>query len=269
MSLARDVEAIERQVWADMYAAAPEVFRSAAGVDHRRFDGALAVVAAKIPDTQFNRAFGFGVDAPAGERELDDVIAYMRAAAAPRWWLQPPPEARDLIAAIEARGFKASPRPWAKLARDLTAPLAKVESTLSIAVIGAEQGDAFSAIACAGFGAPPILGAWFKALIGRRHWRLYLASDGATPISVAALWCDGEAGWYGIAATDPNARGRGGQSAVLARLMRDCRADGARLLIAETGMKQPGAVSTSFDNMIRQGFAVAHARANYAPPEIA
>ena len=67
MSAARDVEAIERTVWEEMYAAAPPAFRAGAGLNVRRFAGAVALTAANIPDTQFNRAFGFGVDAPTND----------------------------------------------------------------------------------------------------------------------------------------------------------------------------------------------------------
>src|SRR5512143_4177381 len=91
MSLARDVEAVERAVWEDMFAAAPAGFRKAAGLSFRRFGGALAMAAASIPDAQFSRVFGFGVDAPSNERELDEAIAYMAASGAAHWWLQPPP----------------------------------------------------------------------------------------------------------------------------------------------------------------------------------
>ncbi|MBI3439344.1 MAG: GNAT family N-acetyltransferase [Proteobacteria bacterium] len=266
MNLARDVEAVERAVWQDMFAAAPAPFRDDAGLSHRRFDGALAIAAANIPDTQFSRAFAFGIDAPTDERELDNAIAFLRATGAPCWWLQPAPEERALIAAIEARGFNRTTRQWAKFVRRLDVD-ATVSTSLSVAQISAEQGDAFGAIVCEAFGAPPPLALWLKALIGRPNWRLYVASVDGVPVSAAAMWSDGDFAWYGIAGTNTAGRGRGGQTAVLARLINDARASGARLLVAETGEKQPGAVSTSFDNMIRQGFTVAYLRPNYAPPE--
>lgn len=266
MSFARDVEAVERAVWEDMCAAAPAAFRDAAGLSYRRFGGALAVAAAKFPDTQFNRVFGFGVDAPAGEGELDDAIAYMRAAGAPNWWIQPPPEQRGLVGAIEARGFIRTQRPWAKLAREL-GDGASAKASLAVEQIGPDRGDAFGAIVCEAFGAPPSLALWLKALIGRPNWRLYLATLAGAPISAAAGWSNGDLAWYGIAGTSKAGRGRGGQTAVLARLINDARETGARLLVAETGEKQAGVVSTSYDNMIRQGFAVVHLRPNYTPPE--
>jgi hypothetical protein len=267
MTAAYDVEAIERAVWEDLYAAAPADFRAAAKLDCRRFGGALASVAAAIPDTQFNRAFGFGVDVPWSEGELDEVIAFMRASGAPRWWLQPPPDKPDLIAAIEARGFNATPRAWAKLLRPLQAS-APVASGLTVKRVGAAEMDAFGAIVCEAFGAPPPLASWLSALSNRRQWNLYLAFDNGAPISAAAMWCDGNSAWYGIAGTSKAGRGRGGQTAVLAHLINDARDAGARVIVAETGVKQAGAVSTSYDNMIRQGFRLVHARPNYAPPQM-
>lgn len=266
MNLVRDAEAVEVAAWADMYAAAPQAFCEAVGLSCRRFDSALAVSAAKIPDTQFSRAFGFGVDTPATERELDDVIAHMHATGAQKWWLQPSPDQADLIAGIEARGFAATPRPWAKLVRMLDTP-AQAHSALVIEAIGAKHGDAFGAIVCEAFGAPPPLSVWLKALVGRANWRCYVAFDNGSPISAATMWSDGDLAWYGIAGTSAAGRGRGGQTAVLARLINDAREAGARMLVAETGVRQTGAVSTSYDNMIRQGFTLAYARANYAPPQ--
>ena len=211
MSLARDVEAVERAVWEDLFAAAPESFRKDAGLTHRRFGGALAMAAAGIPDTQFSRAFAFGVDAPSTERDLDDAIAFMGASGAARWWLQPSPDELDLIAAIERRGFTRTPRAWAKLARPLDNPAAAT-SNLTVEQIGAEEGSAFGAIVCEAFGAPPPLAIWLRTLIGRRNWRLYLASDNGVPISAAAMWSDGNLAWYGIAGTSKAGRARGGQS---------------------------------------------------------
>jgi hypothetical protein len=267
MSAARDVEAIERTVWEDMYAAAPAAFRAGAKLDCRRFGSVLGSVAAAIPDAQFNRAFGFGVDAPWNEHELDDVIAFMRASGAQRWWLQPSPDDPGLLAAVEARGFTPTSRPWAKLLRTLehAAPAA---SNLTIEKIGGNDSEAFGAIVCEAFGAPPQLAIWLAALADRANWRLYLASDDGAPISAAAMWCDRDGAWYGIAGTSKAGRGRGGQTAVLARLINDARAAGARVLVAETGDKQQGSASTSYDNMIRLGFRVVHVRPNYVPPEM-
>lgn len=262
MSLARDVEAVERAVWAEMYAAPPQSFRDAVGLTHRRFDGALALIAARIPDTQFNRVIGFGVDSPASEAELDLAIEAMRASGAPRWWLQPPPDEHELIAAIEARGFVRTPRPWAKMARPAT-PAIMVETELRVEQIGPAGIGAYSEIVCAAFGAPPLLGQWFAALAAQPNWRFYLAYDGDKAVAGAALWCDGATAWLGIAATAPQARRRGGQGALMARRIEDARRVGAKLIVTETGEKQPGVVSTSYDNMIRHGFEVVHARPNF------
>lgn len=262
MSLAHDVEAIERSVWGEMYAGAPQAFRDAVGLSQQRFDGALALIAARIPDTQFNRVIGFGIDAPASEVELDAAIEAMRASGAVRWWLQPPPQERGLIAAIEARGFVRTPRPWAKMARPAT-PATRVDSDLRVEQTGPAGIGAFSEIVCAAFGAPPMLGQWFAAIAARPNWFFYLAYAGDVPVAGAALWCDGDAAWLGIAGTSPQARRRGGQGALMARRIEDARAAGARLIVTETGEKQPGVVSTSYDNMIRHGFEVVHARPNY------
>jgi GNAT superfamily N-acetyltransferase len=266
--LPREVETIERSVWADMYDAAPVAFRDAVGLRQTRVGAALALSAAKIPDTQFNRAFGFGADSPSSPEELDAAIDDMRTFAGPRWWLQPSPLVRELAGWIEARGFKKAPRPWAKMARR-AAPPAKAETQYVIEEIGAGDSDAFASIICAGFGAPPAMAVWFKSLIGRTSWRFYLARDGQNPVAGAAMWSDGDAAWLGIAATDPAARNRGAQGALMARRIDDAIAARCRVIVTETGQKQSGAPNPSYDNMIRHGFSVVHLRDNYAPPEMA
>ena len=196
-------------------------------------------------------------------RELDAVIAHMAAEAGPRWWLQPPPWEHELIAAIEARGFTRAPRDWAKFARGPTPPI-HVDTELVVEQIGPHGGDAFTRIICAAFGAPPSLGMWFFALLALTNWRFYLAYDAGVAVAGGVLWCDGAAAWLGIAGTDPNARRRGAQGALMARRIEDARAAGARIIVTETGEKQLGAASTSYDNMLRHGFTVVHTRPNYA-----
>lgn len=67
-------------------------------------------------------------------------------------------------------------------------------------------------------------------------------------------------------ATDPACRRRGGQSALLARRVREALTHGCRLMVTTTGEAVPGDPQHSYHNIQRAGFAEAHLRANWAPP---
>jgi GNAT superfamily N-acetyltransferase len=73
-----------------------------------------------------------------------------------------------------------------------------------------------------------------------------------------------DAGWIGVAATQPEYRGRGVQGAVFAARFDRAREIGLRTLITETGITDPP--GPSYRNMLRTGFRPTYARPVYALP---
>ena len=257
------LEAVEREAWLDMYAAAPPPFAAATGLAATRLAGAAGFAIRVAPTIEFNRLQGLGVEEPATEAALDAALDWLRTNSNPSWALQIVPEAVP-TAWLEARGLGLYKHGWAKFFREPTLPPAP-STTLDIRAIDPEYAGDFGAVVQAGFGAPPPFAAWAGAVVGRPKWRCYVGYDGEAPVAAGALFIDASLGWLGFGTTLASHRGRGGQSALLHRRIADAVAEGVSGLVTETGRPAPGeeAAHPSFRNIGRAGFEIAYTRANY------
>lgn len=77
----------------------------------------------------------------------------------------------------------------------------------------------------------------------------------------------GDVGWLGIGGVLPAHRRRGGQAALLAHRIAEAARLGARAVVTETGVPQPGQPAPSYRNIIASGFEVTHVRPNWALTE--
>ncbi len=265
MDLARLVETGEAAANADMYRAAPRAVAEALGMDVFAVGDGLGLVAARIDDTQFNRVFALGLEAPVRPEHLDVIAARYGPLGLQKARLQLTPatlEQPGLADELSSRGMTRAPGGWTKRARR-TATLPEAPTDLAI-LDATEAPGQFSVVACAGFGMPPALAPWLEALVGRPDWRCFVAMDGERAVGAAALYLAPDCGWLGIGATLPDARGRGSQGALMRRRIEAARAAGKAWAITETGAPLPGdPPGPSYRNMDRLGFEEIHVRSNY------
>ena len=262
------IEAIERDAWLDIYAAAPPPLRSALGIMQRRVDDGALLICRAIDHLQFNRLGYLGITAPARAEAVDAALADFDAAGVKNWIIHVTPGADALNAVCAARGLTPHPRTWAKFMRDNRAA-PTVATSLTVREVDAAGGRAFGATAAQGFGMPPAVGDWLAALAGRPRWRCFVGFDGDTPAAAGALFIDGGCAWLGIGATVGSHRKQGAQSAILAARINAAVASGCTLLTTETGIPQPGEPAPSYANIQRAGFAVAYPRPNLGRAESA
>lgn len=90
-----------------------------------------------------------------------------------------------------------------------------------------------------------------------------LDGDNDRILGVGFLFQDGERAILLGAATLPEARGQGAQTALLARRLAEARRAGARVIQSHTGLPTAGARNPSLDNMRRAGFVDIHLRQNW------
>ena len=242
------------------------------GVACRAGGGGVAVRASRLDVLALNRSVGFGIGTPLTAADLDDLIDWYRDAGAPRFFFQPAPAASSdhLRRWLADRGL-AHYNNWGKLWRN-TDPVPRVVTDLAVERVGAGHCHEFASLVSRGFGLPDAARPWLAATVGRPAWRHYLALDGDTPVAAAALLVEGETGWLGFAATDPAHRGRGAQSALVARRITDAHALGVRRLVVESAEDTTERHAPSFHNLRRLGFELAYLRPNYlwrAPPAVA
>ena len=136
-------------------------------------------------------------------------------------------------------------------------------SEFTIVEIGVAESDLFGIVAALGNELPEFMAPGFTSTVGRSGWRHYFAMDNRIPVATAASRADGDVAWFGFAGTLPSHRGRGAQSALLARRIRDAAADGCAWVTCETMADTAERPSRSFRNMMRLGFTVAYARKNF------
>ena len=212
----------------------------------------------------FNRVIGVGVARRAIESDVDAVVAFYdglgrSVSALP---LAPHAAPPDLVRWLEARGYAPS-RNWVKLWHTLE-DLPTATTDLRIEIIGPERADDFARIGMVeAYGFPVETAPVARSAVGLPGWRHYLGFDGETPVSSGAMWIGEGVAWLGFGATTEAFRGRGGQSAMFARRLRDARDAGCRFAVTETGEETPEEPNPSYRNMIRSGFQLAYPRRNW------
>ena len=260
------LEAIEGAAFADLFRAAPEAIRASLQIGVADIAGATCLRCRSLhPAAVFRRACGLGVHTPAQEADVDEVMGHMAQLEEPYVvTVAPHAQPRLLSGWLEARGFTRG-YAFMKFHRPTAVPVA-APTDLDIDVIGPERGLAFGLVVCAGFGLPETVAPWLARLAGRERWVCLLASADGAPAAAAALYVDGTHAWLGLGATLPAFRRRGGQSALLARRLREAAARGALTAVTETGERVPDRPSSSYRNILRCGFQETYLRENYLSP---
>jgi GNAT superfamily N-acetyltransferase len=262
--IARICEFAEARAVAGVPEAAPPEFVRQTGLHVEHIGSAVALVMERADHILFNRVIGLGLIEPATEAMIDRIVDLYRPHGV-RFAVQLSPTAQPdaLPAWLAARGIQRGDS-WLKFIRGVEPP-APAPTELRITAIGPELAAAYAETISAVFEMPPLFRPWTQANIGRPGWRHYLAFDGDQPVATAALFVRDGLGWLSEAGTLPAARGRGAQSALLARRITDATALGCRRLVVETGDDTPEDPNPSAHNVRRAGFQLAYRRPNYMP----
>ncbi len=254
------LEFTEAQAFADMLAAAPREW----GAWSERRAGGWILQVPTIDILLFNRVIGAGLPAATRE-EIDEVIQPFKSTKLKSWGVQlsPAAEPDELADWLEEDGLVRRDN-WSKLYRP-AGEVPEVATDLRIEKAGPKDAVAVGRITRKAFALPETRESWIASLVGRPNWHHYLAVEGGEPLAAAALYVHGTVGWMGVAGTLEGARGRGAQSALLARRLVDGAHLGCQWFVAETGEDLPDRPNSSYHNMVRLGFQLAYQRPNYLP----
>lgn len=223
--------------------------------------GARALIAPEAPDTPMvNRIFGLGVERPATEADVDRALTAVPDGVTFYVAVDPGAQPEELPAWLRARGLTEG-WGWMMFTRPMTEP--PVATTdLDVVPVDAESAAAFARIVRVGYGLPEAIERRV-ASAGESGWHLFTANDGETPIAAAGLFVHDRVGYLGLAATLPEGRGRGGQSALLAARIALAGELGCDLLGTETGERRDDLPSNSYRNILRAGFEERFVVANW------
>jgi GNAT superfamily N-acetyltransferase len=251
------VERGELEAFRDLFAAAPDDL----GARTAERGTALCLRLDAAPATaEFNRAIGLGLAEPATTDALDSVLEFLAGTAS---LIAVAPDARpaDLEDWMLARGL-ARGLGWTKFSRTVAEP---PRPRTELRVERDRDGAAFAEAVVRGYGIPDAFAPWLERLARRERWHCFVAFDGDTPAGAAALYVAGDVGWLGVAATAPEHRGKGAQSAILAARVEAAATAGCSVVVTETGEPVDGTPGASYRNIVRAGFEPQYVRANYVP----
>ena len=257
------VEFGEGRAMADLYAAAPPEFTAEQGLNVRRFGDGYAFALTAMPAIILNRAVCLGLNDPLTTPQLDEVIDHYEALGAADYGVQISPVVLSdgLRHHMEQRGLRPLAN-WTKFIRGV-APPQKTDTRLRVELIAADKAASFTRVFCTAYGIPESIAPLIIAAVGRPGWRYYLAFDEEIPVASGVLYVHDTIGWLGFASTLPSHRGRGAQSAIIARRIVDAASLGCRYLTTETAESTPENPVTSYHNMIRFGFQQVYLRPSY------
>jgi hypothetical protein len=241
----RESERAELEAYRDLFAVAP------AGIpaQSRTAGTAVALRVPGAPLIELNRIVG--LTAPAQLDELESFYGEDRIVVS----LDP---GAGLDDELRRRGYSEG-YPWQKFERGLE----PYEARTDLRVADAGQAGEFGRIIAVAFGAPRELGGWLDMLVARPGWHVFISYDGERAVGGGALFVTGKSGWFGIAGTLPEARGRGSQGAIFAARIERARELGLELLVTETGVPRDGKPGPSYRNMLRVGLEPTYVRPNY------
>lgn len=259
-------EQVEFAGLAELWAAAPTELAARHGIASAVIGGALCTAVGEQESTMLNRVVGLGLDEPATEEQLGEIEGFFAPHGQP-YYVSLNPRARpsDLPGRLARHGFSDG-YAWMKFTRGPEEP-PPTQTGLRVEEIGPEQGADFGEIVAAGYEFEPFTVPWLAEL-PKTSWRCYVVYDGEEPAGAAALYIHDSAGYLCFAATRPEHRRKGAQSALLDRRVRDAAKAGCKELFTETGERIPMKPSNSYRNILRYGFAEAYLRPNYLSPEV-
>ena len=228
------------------------------GIAYRHLEGgAVALMARHLPVPGFNSVVGLRAG---HETQIEPLVAWYRDnGAKARFETVPgyydPALGRELVRlGYYQSGFHTS------LVADpdlvVAAPPGVVVEPVTSAALMEEYLDAY----VAGWGFPAKDHAQFKANVrpwfGQPGWTLYVGRAEGRPAAAATLFVHDKVGYCADASTDPAFRGRGLQTALLARRIADARAAGVDFVCSGAEF-----LSQSHRNMERVGMRVQFVRA--------
>ncbi len=249
-------EEIERAALEDFHAAASAELRARLGIESRTPGSAFLSIASALPASAIviNRVIGLGFSAPETEQTIRGIVDAYRSAGVARYFVQIHPDARPQRMGdwLLGRGLERA-RGWQKFSRGRE-PVPSPKTDLTIRKIGTGHGADSAAILSYAFdlgdGARP----WLARLAGRDRWHIFMTFDGDRPAGTGALFIDGDVAWTDFAATVPEFRRRGSQSALLRHRVQFALDQGCRRVFTCTGEAVPGDPQHSYANILKAGF---------------
>jgi len=257
-AVAREIELHEQKAWAACIAAAGEAENNplGAGVDVVR---GVAVPALSTVDAGlFNRVIGLGIGTEADDDLVDAVLASYARRSQTNLVLEvtgtsEPEDVRDRLG---ARGLVDSGHRQAKTWQEPA--LYDGPGMDAVVRLGPDDVDEFAQVNMIAWEVPAFLAVWFGATLFADGFHHFGVRIEGRLVSTGAMFVSDELAWLGFGATLPQFRGRGMQTALLARRVHEAAAMECRIVHSETAAHTADRHNPSLANMLAVGFEHAY-----------
>lgn len=258
-------ERSEREALESLHRQCPPKLAAELGLELLDVDGTMVSCCTADPSILLNRAVGRGD----GLSETPDTIRAVAAEYSGRgigdYFLHLYEDAigaagRDRLEEMRLHRR----RGWMKFLNAAPAGRA-INTELTVEAVTRETANDFAAIVCAGFGLRRRSVPLIAGLAGDARWHLFLSRYGSTPAGAGGLFVDGRFGWLDWAATRPEFRRRGSQSAIMSARLDLAAELGCGQVFTETGEAVEGDPQHSYGNILKAGFKKLGPRSNYSP----
>lgn len=261
--LCQDIELIEALSAESLFRHAPEDYASQQGLAVRHLGSAVMHLVKRRNKIEFNSVIGLGMRSPATVHQIQRIQDWYSSHGMHRFAISLSPAAlpHELNAWLGRRHFRKRAG-LAKFYRGDEA-IAPPAATFRIREIGPDRIKDWYRVLIAVY---PRYGPhlpWAGSRIGQTGWRHYVAYAGRTPVAIGSMFvADGTARLLDGVTTKMH-RGRGAQSALIARRLSDGMKQGCRLFTSETSAPTSHQSHVSHRNLLRAGFELAYVRTDH------
>jgi hypothetical protein len=270
-ALAIRAERIDTDNWIDDFAGAPAHVAAALGLVATR-ERELVMVRSRIPFSHFNMVLTLGCPAAVDQGAFDAIERFYKEGGVPRHWVlvneysQP----HDLRQRLVARGYEPDGA-WERVVlQGVRADWWAAYARGCEIVTPANAAD-WSGFLLDCYGMPPPIGEWLKALVGRRGWTHAIRREGGLGdgkvVMARSLYQDGEGwAWLGIDAPVPGVMAPcfEDDQKVVATLLADAAARGARAFVSDIEVPSPTRDSEAYRRWGELGFSAVYRRELYS-----
>lgn len=225
------------------------------GVDIQRFGNATAFSVKNIPGPAFNTVKGL-----TDENVITQILDYYKEREIPaRFELTPVHATSSLLAYLSEAGFYQSDF-HTTLYAALSSELEPIDPQITVRRLKGNEFELFADIYVKGFQLPTFLKSGIaqnnEVLYDNNQWGFYLASVEDEPAGIGVVFTNEGISTLAAAATVPNLKNHGVQSALIQERLNEARRLDSKLVIGQAKF-----ASTSQNNMERAGMHVAYTKA--------
>jgi hypothetical protein len=230
-------------------------------VEMQKFGNATAFSVKNIPGPSFNTVKGLR---EGDEKQIDKIIDFYKQKEIPvRFELTPAHTSSELLTCLSEAGYYHNDfhtTLYASLSNDLETSYELNEPKITIRELKRNEFTTFAEIYTKGFQMPTFLKSGVaqnnEILYNIKNWTFYLASYENEPVGIGTLFIKGRTATLAAAATLPNIRNKGIQSALIKHRIYQASLQKCDLIV---GQAQFGSVSQN--NMERAGLNIAYTKA--------